>query len=231
MKKTTTISVISLLLGALIFTMIACNTTGVAPGSVPTVEETKAVIQDTRVGYPPSNDPAYQTFILISFIDSFITIANTYLNFPYQGSDGNYSYSFSGDGDSYTLTLSIVWDAGKGMWHYTLTMSGTIDDQVYDNFVIFDMYATPDGISGEISFYDPESQGNFLKVDWMKEDPYITFTMTAKIDTDSLTVTLKETIPEYNSGQGQWVSESGTVSINAGGEPSNASWGSNPPTL
>jgi hypothetical protein len=230
MRKPITTLVIALLLGALLFTLIDCSSTGGAPGGVPTVEETKAIIQGARVGYPPEEEAgAYGTFLIIAFIDIFVTIADLYLDtdiFDYQGSDGTYTYSFSGDGDNFTLTLKIVWDSAKGMWHYTLTISGTIDPQVYDNFVIFDMYATPDGSSGEISFYDPDSLDNYLKVNWIKEDPYITFTMTAEYDTDSFTVTLQETIPEFDAGQDQWVSESGTVTIDDGQDVYEVSWGS-----
>jgi hypothetical protein len=235
MRKSITITIISLLLGGLLLIIVNCSTDG-APGSIPTVEETRNVIKGANVGYPPEAEAlAYAEFFTISFIDLFIMMADLYLDtdiFAYQGSDGTYSYSYSGGGDSFTLTLNIVWDAGKGMWHYTLTITGTLDTVVYNNFKIFDMYAAQNGNQGEIIFRIPDTPDDYLSVTWNKGATYITFTMTAEVDPDSFTITLKETIPVFNPVQDQWVSESGTVRIEESGQdPIEVSWGPDPPSL
>ena len=234
MRKSFIIAVISLLLGLLLFIYVGCNSTGGAPGSVPTVEETKTVFKGTSVGYPPdSEDPAWVTLSKVNFIELFVYLANLYLEMPgWAGSDGIYTFSYSGAGDNVTVTLSIVWDAGKGMWHYTLTLDGTLDSVVYSNFKIFDMYASQDGTQGEITFQIPETPDDYLTVTWNKGDTYITFTMTAEVDLVSFTITLKETIPVFDPFQDQWVSESGRVRIEESGEdPVEVFWGPDPPTI
>ncbi|UCB44448.1 MAG: hypothetical protein JSV25_09495, partial [Spirochaetota bacterium] len=102
---------------------------------------------------------------------------------------------------------------------------------VYSNFKIFDMYASQDGTQGEITFQIPDTPDDYLTVTWNKGDTYITFTMTAEVDLDSFTITLKETIPVYDSGQGLWVSESGSIRIDDGTEVFEAEWGPFPPTI
>jgi hypothetical protein len=212
---------------------VGCSTTGGAPGSVPTVEETRNVIKGASVGYPPSSeDPAWDTLFMVEFIDLFVYLANIYLEMPgWAGSDGTYTFSYSGEGDDFTITLSIVWDAGKGMWHYTLTLSGTLDSVVYSNFKIFDMYASQDGSQGEIIFRIPDTPDDYLSVTWNKDATYMTFTMTAEVGPDSFTITLKETIPVYDSGQGLWVSTSGSIRIDDGTDVYEVTWGPDPPSI
>ncbi|UCB44482.1 MAG: hypothetical protein JSV25_09670 [Spirochaetota bacterium] len=234
MRKSITIAVISLLLGVLLFIYVGCNSTGGAPGSVPTVEETRTVFKGASVGYPPEAEAtAFETFFTISFIDLFVYLANVYLEMPgWAGSDGTYTFSYSDASNDFTITLSIVWDAGRGMWHYTLTLDGTLDSIVYSNFKIFDMYASQDGTQGEITFKIPDTPDDYLTVTWNKGDTYITFTMTAEVGSDSFTITLKETIPVFDPVQDQWVSESGRVRIEESGEdPVEVFWGPYPPSI
>ena len=222
----------ALLLCASVFVFTGCPSDS-APGTTPTVEETRQVIQGASVGYPPQTDEAYLSFSGIIFIDLFIMVANLYLDtdiFNYQGSDGTYSVSVSADSDNFTLTLSIVWDSARGMWHYTLTLDGTIYPDVYDNVTIFEMYASPDGSSGEITFHDPDSPGDYLSVTWSKGDIYITFTMTAEVDGESFTITLVETYPFYDPAEEQWTSASGRIRIESPPDPDvDEVWGLSPP--
>jgi len=156
MKKFIAIIISILMIGAALFTYIGCSSSSDAP---PTVEETRQVIEGANVGYPPEDDPAWEAFSMYANMISFIDIFTLYLDtelFDWQGSDGTYTFSYSYEGDDFTLTLKIVWDEAKGMWHYTLTLDGTIDSEPYDNFMIFEMYATPDGNRGEIDFYNPD---------------------------------------------------------------------------
>ena len=212
MKKYIAIIASALLLCTSVFVFTGCPS-DTAPGTPPTVEETRQVIQGANVGYPPEGEAdALTAFSMIYFIDLFIMVANIYLEMPgWQGSDGTYTFSYSVEGDDFTLTLSIVWDAGKDMWHYTLTLDGTLDAVVFVNFEIFEMYASQDGSSGEITFYDPDSLTDYLSVTWDMGDTYITFTMTAQFESDSFTITLVET-PPYMVGE-VWTSDSGRIKI------------------
>jgi hypothetical protein len=230
MKKCISIVLSTLMIGAALFTYIGCSSSSDAP---PTVEETRQVIEGANVGYPPEDDPAWGTFSMILFIDTFTEYANLYLDtefFNWQGSDGTYTLSFSDGVNDFTLTLSIVWDEAKGMWHYTLTLDGTVDSEPYDNFMIFEMYATPDGNRGEIDVYipDPDYLGDYLTVTWNKGSTYITFTMSAQFESESFTVTLKETIPVYDGAV--WRSESGRLRIEVLlNDPEEIIWGPDPP--
>lgn len=230
MKKYIAIIASALLLCTSVFIFTGCPS-DTAPGTPPTVEETKQVIQGASVGYPPEGETAALTaFSGIPLIDLIIMVANIYLEMPgWQGSDGTYSVSISGEGADFTLTLRIVWDAAKGMWHYTLTLDGTIDPDTYDNVDILKMYASQDGSSGEITFYDPDSPANYLSVTWDMGDTYITFTMTAQFESDSFTITLVET-PPYLVGE-VWTSDSGRIRIESppGESIFDEEWGPAPP--
>jgi hypothetical protein len=230
MKKYIAIIASALLLCTSVFIFTGCPS-DTAPGTPPTVEETKQVIQGASVGYPPAGWPdAFTAFSAIPLIDLIIMVANIYLEMPgWQGSDGTYSVSISGAGNDFTLTLRIVWDATRGMWHYTLTIDGSIDPYTYDNVDIFEMYALQDGSSGEITFHDPDSPNDYLSVTWDMGDTYITFTMDAMFDGDSFTVTLVETYPVYVIDQ--WISSSGRIRIEAppGVTIFNEEWGPSPP--
>ena len=230
MKKFIAIIISILMIGAALFTYIGCSSSSDAP---PTVEETRQVIEGANVGYPPEDDPAWEAFSMYANMISFIDIFTLYLDtelFDWQGSDGTYTFSYSYEGDDFTLTLKIVWDEAKGMWHYTLTLDGRIDSEPYDNFIIFEMYATPDGNRGEINFYnpDPDYPDDYLTVTWDKGTTYITFTMSAQYGSESFTVTLKETIPVYDGAV--WRSESGRVRIEVPpGTDEVFTWGPFPP--
>jgi hypothetical protein len=230
MKKYIAIVISALLVCASVFFFSGC-TSDSAPGEAPTVEKTREVIQGANVGYPPSSyEEEYNTFMTVSFIDIFITFANLYLDMPgWQGSDGTYTYSYAGDGDDFTLTLRIVWDGTKGMWHYTLTLDGTIETVTYPNVTIFELYATPDGDSGEVVFRNPDDQAEYLSLSWEKGDPYYTFIMTAYIEgSEPFTITLVET-PPYLVGE-VWTSDSGRLRIEESGEETlDAYWGDSPP--
>ena len=162
MKRYYGIVTVVLLVPALLAVSIGC-TNDTSQGTAPSVEETRAIIQGAKVGYPPEEAEggaeALSAFTGILFIDLFLTVADMYLDteiFEYQGSDGTYTFSVSAGDDSYTLALSIVWDGGSGMWHYTLSLDGTLNTVVYDNFTIFEMYAAPGGNSGEVTFRNPD---------------------------------------------------------------------------
>jgi hypothetical protein len=229
MQKFIVVVVSVLLISTLMVIFTGC-TSDTGSGTTPTVEEARTAIQGANVGYPPDEDPAYSqlTEYGIFFIDLFIQFATMYLEVPgWQGSDGTYTFSYEGDGDDFTLTLRIVWDGSKGMWHYTLTLDGTLEEVAYANFTIFDMYAATDGNSGEITFKIPESGEDYLSVTWQKGDPYYTFTMTAQSGPDSFTVTLVET-PPYLVGD-KWKSDSGRIRIVSGEDTFDASWGTPPP--
>ncbi|MBN2324301.1 MAG: hypothetical protein JXQ30_11250 [Spirochaetes bacterium] len=228
MKKYIAIVISALLVCASVFIFSGCPSDS-TPGTPPTVEGTREVIQGTHVGYPPSSyEKEYSTFMTVSFIDTFIMFANLYLDMPgWQGSDGTYTYSYAGDGDDFTLTLAIVWNGQKGMWHYTLTLDGTIDTVTYSNVTIFDLYATPNADSGEVVFRNPDNQDEYLSLTWEKGDPYYTFIMTAYFDSEPFTTTLVET-PPYLVGE-VWTSDSGRLRIVSGEETFNAFWGDNPP--
>ena len=232
MRKYVALSAAILILFTSIFIFVGCPSDS-APGATPTVEETRQVIQGASVGYPPKGDPANETFGMISFIDLFVMVANLYLDteiFDWQGSNGTYSFSYSYGGDDFTLTLRIVWDEAKGMWHYTLTLDGTIDSEPFDDFMIFEMYATPDGSRGEIIFHNPDYPDDYLAVTWDKGTTYITFTMSAQFDSDSFTVTLKETIPVYDPVDEVWRSESGRLRIEVPPDTvEEITWGPSPP--
>jgi len=230
MKKYIAIIASALLLCTSVFIFTGCPS-DTAPGTPPTVEETKQVIQGASVGYPPEGETAALTaFSGIPLIDLIIMVANIYLEMPgWQGSDGTYSVSISGDGDDFTLTLSIVWNAGKDMWHYTLTLDGTIDAVVFDNFKIFEMYAATDGNQGEIILKIPDAQDDYLSVTWNKGDTYITFTMAAQSGSDSFTITLVETPPYLV--EDVWTSDSGRIKIEStpGESIFDEEWGPAPP--
>jgi len=234
----------AVLVSIVVFLFAGCDTTKQgAPSSPPTVEQTYQLLQTTNVGYPPESDPSYGEFsnyFGIFIIDLFIMVANMYLDpdaFPWQGSDGSYSFSYSYGDTSFTVTLTVVWDSGRGMWHYTLVYDGTYDTgsgiEAFNNYTLFDLYAKPDGSEGEVTFYTFDSTSDYLSVSWIKDSTYITFTMTMVSGTDTYNITLKETIPVYNETQGEYVSESGIIKIEVSGvaEPTIISWGSNPPSL
>jgi len=212
MKKYIAIIASALLLCTSVFIFTGCPS-DTAPGTPPTVEETRQIIQGASVGYPPESETlALNAFSAIPLIDLIIMVANIYLEMPgWQGSDGTYTVSISEEGYDFTLTLNIVWDTAKGMWHYTLTIDGTIDPETYENVDIFEMYASQDGSSGEITFYDPNSLADYLSVTWDMGDTYISFTMTAQFGSDSFTITLVET-PPYLVEE-VWTSDSGRIKI------------------
>jgi hypothetical protein len=231
MKKFISIVLSTLIIGAALFTYIGCSSSSDAP---PTVEETSQVVEGANVGYPPEEwTDALEAFSMISFIDIFTMYANLYLDtelFDWQGSDGTYTLSYSDGVNDFTLTLRIVWDEAKGMWHYTLTLDGTIDSEPYNNFMIFEMYATPDGNRGEIDFYnpDPDYPDDYLTVTWDKGTTYITFTMSAQFESESFTITLKETIPVYDGAI--WRSENGRLRIEVPPDTDEVfTWGPSPP--
>jgi len=228
-----------------VFLFVGCDTNKEgAPSSAPTVEETYQLLQTTNVGYPPYDDPNYSSFYSsgIYIIDFFIMFANMYLgpDMPWQGSDGSYSFSYSYGTESFTVTLTVVWDSDRSMWHYTLLLDGTYDTgsgiETFNNYTVFDLYAKPDGSEGEVTFYTFDSTSDYLNVSWIKDSTYITFTMTMVYDTNTYTITLKETIPVFDptqgEGDGEYVSESGILEIDDGsGSPDVITWGSNPPSL
>lgn len=228
MRRYIALSAAILILFTSIFIFVGCPSDS-APGAPPTVEETRQVIQGASVGYPP-DEMAWETLYMVQFIDVFVFLANQLLDIPgWQGSDGTYTYHYAEGGDSFTATLTIVWDAGKGMWHYTLSLDGTIEDVVYNDFTIFEMYAAPDGDQGEITLWIAESPGDYFSVSWNKDDTYITFTMTIQYGEDSFTVTLKETLPYYDDELFRWISERGIVRIDDGVEPPyDVTWGEPP---
>lgn len=231
MKRFNVLIIYLLLVCVSIFVLYGC-TNDSQPGIPPTVEETRETFQSTHIGYPPGEEEAYLEFAGIFFIDLYIQIASLYLDLPgWQGSDGTYTVSISGEGTDITLTIRIAWDTSREMWHYTLTIDGTIEPETYDNFDIFDMYATADGTKGEIVCRDPDAEDNFLSVSWEKGSPYYTFTLTAQNGSDSFTVTLVETPPIYDPGEGVWTSERGRVRIEETENPVivDASWGEPPP--
>lgn len=230
MKKYIAIIASALLLCTSVFIFTGCPS-DTAPGTPPTVEETRQVIQGASVGYPPEDVEDEELLTAFSFIviDLFVILANQLLDIPgWQGSDGTYTYQYSEGDDSFTATLRIVWDAGKGMWHYTLSLDGTIEDVVYNDFTIFEMYAAPDGDQGEITLWIAESPGDYFSVSWDKDDTYITFTMTIQYGEDSFTVTLKETLPYYDDELFLWISERGRLRIDDGDGFEEFSWGEPP---
>ncbi len=241
MKKYRVPIAAALLIFIVLFLFAGCNTNKEgAPGSPPTVEETYQLLQTTSVGYPPDTDPYYESFYYsgVFLIDVFISAVNLYLDpsFPWQGSGGSYSFSYTDGETSITVTLTVVWDGDRGMWHYTLVFDGTIDTgsgiETLNDFTAFDLYATPDGSEGEASFYTFDSANDYFNVSWTRDSTYITFTMVIVYEPDTYTITLKETIPVFSETQGEYVSESGAIEVQENEQPpTTIFWGSNPPSL
>jgi len=211
-----------------------------APATVPTVGDTSDMVEAANIGYPPegTGDEFYTDFEMCTwFIDLFIKLANMYLDadlFDWQGSEGTYTASYAYDGTDITLTLTIVWDSIRSMWHYSFIMDGTVESyegiETFNNFLVFEMYAKPDGTAGEITFYIFDDPQGYCRITWNKESTYITFTLEIKYEEDILYVTVKETIPYYSTDT--YYSESGSYRIQWDNEaPLEGSWGLNPPEL
>jgi hypothetical protein len=229
-----------MLAAIVVFLFAGCDTNNGAPSAPPTVEETQQLLETTNVGYPPDTDPNKETFYYsgIYIIDLLIFAANVWVDpdVPWEGSDGTYSFIYSEGTASLTITLTIVWDSSREMWHYTLVFDGTYDTgsgiEALDNFTVFDLYAKPDGSEGDVTYYSFDSASEYVTIKWIKDSTYITFNMTLVESSSTTIFTLKETIPVYDEPTDTYISESGILQVDDGsGSPQSITWGPNPPSL